>query len=96
MPIIRYNSLAETKQAKLRTAPNHLLGWEPKHTTKLRNGKYEIDWATPTDPRHSSKQIDPQQTEKNRLRVLRQKILDDTITERELVEYERLKIQLGI
>lgn len=38
---------------------------------------------------------DPQQTEKDRLRVLEQKILDDSITTRELIEYERLNILLG-
>ena len=79
------SNLQEAKDAKLRTSQNHLDGFRPIHTDKTSRG-YKITWDNTPDP------PDPKQTEKNRLRVLTQKILDDTITDRELVEYERLKL----
>lgn len=56
---------------------------------KNDDGTYSITWNNDPDP------LDPQATQKARQRVLTQKVLDDSITTRELIEYKRLKIQLG-
>lgn len=89
-----YNTLEEAKLAKARNRVIHA-GDEPLHTNKRIDGKWEVIWALPNDRDHSINFVDPQQTEKDRLRVLQQKIRDDSITDRELVEYERLKLELG-
>jgi len=61
-------------------------GFHVKHNNRLPDGTIEIVY-TDVAPLP-----DPKQTERDRLKVLEDKILDDTITERELVEHERLKL----
>ena len=81
-----YANERDWRDALTRASTRHINGWRAKSNSKT---KLSITWNNDVTP-------DPKQTEKDRLKVLQDKILVDSITERELVEYERLKIQLRL
>lgn len=89
-----YNTLEDAKRAKARNRIDHKLD-EPKHTNLLSDGRYEVVWVLPDDPQHSKNHIDPNKDDKERLEALGQKIDNDSITQREFIEYERIKRKLG-
>lgn len=88
-----YNTLEQAKQAQSRRSQRHRDGWRPLKIDKLPDGKYQITFVNGTDDPDNIP--DPNQADRDRYEVLGMKIDADTITEREFVEYERIKRKLG-
>jgi len=86
---IHYNTRLLMKTGKDREANN---GFRALHTDFTNNNEadgYEVFYDNvPHNP-------PPPTANELRLEALKAKVLDDTITDRELVEYERLQLQLG-
>ena len=74
--------------ATARGSPRHLLRHEAFRIIKNKDDTWTVRWALPDDSKHSSnKVISPSQ---QRIRELKQKGRDDTITSSELFELLRL------